>query len=317
MEMWSVVYFTIAGILWTACLPLLLLSYIKLKNGYFSYQLMFYLVQTAASIIMVLIHIRDAHTVMDHGRLSALFLVLDSLNVFLLIYTWTFMKSLRFFRTNPAMEVLTMAVCISPLAIHAAGLIWKGPDIIHTTRIISSFTVSGIYILTALGYILYSGRFNLLIIRNTNLLICWIVIAYQPILVAERSGLIPFFSQSGFSAVPLYSLTWIIICLAGNIRFELALRKGLAADPGIYDRICDTYGLSDRYRLVLYEVVKGAGNKEIAVSLDLSVKSVHNYIVEMYRRLGVNSRQELLELLNDPAWASRGLLSPMKENAGV
>lgn len=51
-------------------------------------------------------------------------------------------------------------------------------------------------------------------------------------------------------------------------------------------------GLSDQERRVLAEVSTGKTDKEIARALDLQPKTVRNYLVQVYRKLGVHTRTE-------------------------
>ena len=50
--------------------------------------------------------------------------------------------------------------------------------------------------------------------------------------------------------------------------------------------------LTDQERRVLAEVASGKSDKEIALALHLEGKTVRNYLVQVYRKLGVNSRTQ-------------------------
>jgi pSer/pThr/pTyr-binding forkhead associated (FHA) protein len=54
--------------------------------------------------------------------------------------------------------------------------------------------------------------------------------------------------------------------------------------------------LSEAQRRVLDQLLRGAAEKEVAVKLTLSQHTVHNHVKEIYKRLNVSSRAELLAL---------------------
>jgi len=57
-------------------------------------------------------------------------------------------------------------------------------------------------------------------------------------------------------------------------------------------------GLSDREVSIIPLISKGLGNKQIAFELDISTKTVGNHIYNIYKKLGISSRYELLAQLN-------------------
>jgi DNA-binding CsgD family transcriptional regulator len=56
-------------------------------------------------------------------------------------------------------------------------------------------------------------------------------------------------------------------------------------------------GLSEREAEIVPFVVAGLGNKQIAERLSISAKTVSNHLYNIYQKLGINSRYELLALL--------------------
>lgn len=59
-----------------------------------------------------------------------------------------------------------------------------------------------------------------------------------------------------------------------------------------------TYGLTDRERDVLELLARGYTQKSIADELGLALNSVRTYAKTLYLKLGVHSRQEVIELMN-------------------
>ena len=56
-------------------------------------------------------------------------------------------------------------------------------------------------------------------------------------------------------------------------------------------------GLSEREITIIPLISEGLGNKQIALELHISTKTVGNHIYNIYRKLGISSRYELLALL--------------------
>ena len=65
-------------------------------------------------------------------------------------------------------------------------------------------------------------------------------------------------------------------------------------------------GLTFREREIAHVLVKGATNKEIAIELSLSEKTVKGHMTALFRKLGVGNRLRLALLLNQFVGSSRG-----------
>ena len=64
--------------------------------------------------------------------------------------------------------------------------------------------------------------------------------------------------------------------------------------------------LSAREQEIAEFAAAGLTSKEIAESLDLSVRTVHNHLQKIYRKLGINTRRELREILHPRAAVPAG-----------
>lgn len=62
--------------------------------------------------------------------------------------------------------------------------------------------------------------------------------------------------------------------------------------------LAESAGLSDREVSIIPLISKGLGNKQIALELHISTKTVGNHIYNIYKKLRISSRYELLALLN-------------------
>jgi len=68
-------------------------------------------------------------------------------------------------------------------------------------------------------------------------------------------------------------------------------------DPALLDTFCARYELSRREREIAELIVKGRSNKEIEDELFISIHTVKNHIYRLYRKIGVNSRGQLMSRL--------------------
>ena len=75
------------------------------------------------------------------------------------------------------------------------------------------------------------------------------------------------------------------------LALRMALSHGLLEGQG---------RLSPRERETLLLLLKGGSEKEIAEALGLSPKTIHQYVVSLYRKFNVRSRPELMALWLEP-----------------
>ena len=84
--------------------------------------------------------------------------------------------------------------------------------------------------------------------------------------------------------------------LLDQLRHPALTHREVIQDSAI-DRFVKSHGLSARERDILTYLLNGKSDKEIASELDLSVKTVANHNRRLYRKVGVNSRFELVSKL--------------------
>ncbi len=73
--------------------------------------------------------------------------------------------------------------------------------------------------------------------------------------------------------------------------------SSLDADSSHLEKFAETYGLTAREAEVLYQVIEGKSETEIAESLFVGKGTVHSHIVHIYKKADVHNRSELLDLL--------------------
>jgi DNA-binding CsgD family transcriptional regulator len=71
----------------------------------------------------------------------------------------------------------------------------------------------------------------------------------------------------------------------------------VTGDKQILDLIYDKYNISKRERDILKLILEGKTNKEIEETLFISYHTVKNHVYNMYQKLGVKSRYELMHMI--------------------
>jgi DNA-binding CsgD family transcriptional regulator len=75
------------------------------------------------------------------------------------------------------------------------------------------------------------------------------------------------------------------------------LSSGLAEDGKGLETFLSTYNISFREREIIDLLLKGKSNKEIEDKLFISINTVRNHIYNIYRKLGVRNRVELVNFI--------------------
>ena len=81
---------------------------------------------------------------------------------------------------------------------------------------------------------------------------------------------------------------WLCTYEPGVIPFRL--------EQNVLDRIVRRYAISEREKSILVRMVEGRSNHEIKDELFISIHTVKNHIHNLYRKLGINNRSQLLHL---------------------
>ncbi|MCP4153572.1 MAG: hypothetical protein GY757_37940 [bacterium] len=112
---------------------------------------------------------------------------------------------------------------------------------------------------------------------------------------------------------PFWQTTWFkILCvlLLGALVYawhrkgmeNLAIKLKTEAE---LERIFSKYNISKREQEIFYLILKGKSNKNIEDELFISIKTVKNHIYNIYKKLGVQSRIELINLVYESAKTSK------------
>ncbi len=79
-------------------------------------------------------------------------------------------------------------------------------------------------------------------------------------------------------------------------QFEI-LSSGIAQDGEGLETFFSTYNISSREREIIDLLLKGKSNKEIEDKLFISINTVRNHIYNIYRKLGIRNRVELVNFI--------------------
>jgi ligand-binding sensor domain-containing protein/DNA-binding CsgD family transcriptional regulator len=101
---------------------------------------------------------------------------------------------------------------------------------------------------------------------------------------------------------PFWKTWWFQIIaaafLASGLLLAFRVRARIKAAPGVLggslDEVIGAYGLTGREEEILQLVLRGARNKDIERELFISASTVRNHISNIYQKLGVRSRLELI-----------------------
>lgn len=121
--------------------------------------------------------------------------------------------------------------------------------------------------------------------------ILYISLAGMP-LIKNPGWFVPVAVYTGLIMINLISLFWIHV-VQKNFT-SLALHENLSA---ILERLGKESGISKREYEVLRLILDGKSNKEIEAEPFISEHTVKNHIYNLYQKLGINSRYQLIKLL--------------------
>ncbi|MBQ3728557.1 MAG: response regulator transcription factor [Spirochaetales bacterium] len=102
---------------------------------------------------------------------------------------------------------------------------------------------------------------------------------------------------------PIYVLAFSIIIIVYNyIRFGLDKEKADSKPELNYESLSH-YKISEREFTVVQLICEGYTNKEIAQELSISVNTVNNHVANIFSKMGVRSRIDLLKALKEGPWS--------------
>jgi len=98
---------------------------------------------------------------------------------------------------------------------------------------------------------------------------------------------------------PLYYFILAVMIIIYSSRYFIVitqLEKSVHTTDEFLNGISLKYSLTEREKEIIPLIVEGMGNKQIAGELCISTKTVNNHIYNLYKKLEINSRFELLAM---------------------
>ena len=112
-----------------------------------------------------------------------------------------------------------------------------------------------------------------------------------------------FFRDVADFSYPVYVLAFsIIIMVYDYIRFGLDRQKQ-ENKPELSFESLSRYKISEREFTVVQLICEGLTNKEIASQLNISVNTVNNHVANIFSKMEVRSRIDLLKALKEGPWS--------------
>lgn len=112
-----------------------------------------------------------------------------------------------------------------------------------------------------------------------------------------------FFKSVADFSYPVYVLAFSIIIVVYNyIRFGLDRQKQ-ENKPELSFESLSRYKISEREFTVVQLICEGLTNKEIAQELNISVNTVNNHVANIFSKMEVRSRIDLLKALKEGPWS--------------
>lgn len=112
-----------------------------------------------------------------------------------------------------------------------------------------------------------------------------------------------FFRSVADFSYPVYVLAFSIIIMVYNyIRFGLD-KQEQENKPELSFESLSRYKISEREFTVVQLICEGLTNKEIAQELNISVNTVNNHVANIFSKMDVRSRIDLLKALKEGPWS--------------
>ena len=108
----------------------------------------------------------------------------------------------------------------------------------------------------------------------------------------------PFWRTTWFAVL---ALLFVASGIATVVRMWMKLKSAFMVAGDRADSLIGSYGLTAREQEILRLILQGANNKDIERKLFISASTVRNHIYNIYQKLGVRNRLELINLIGKDA----------------
>lgn len=144
---------------------------------------------------------------------------------------------------------------------------------------------------------------NLLKIDDSHSRNICLVVNIVSIVLMPTSVAILFFPFMKDFAYPIYIIAFsVIMMIYFFIRFSVdaqSINKTVDFTP---DNLAD-YRITEREVEVIKQICMGKSNKEIASQMSISVNTVNNHVANIFEKMNISSRMELMRIMKTGPWA--------------
>lgn len=185
------------------------------------------------------------------------------------------------------------------------GIIYFVAGLVGTIIKYREFTniIQTVFFLMVFVYSIVMMWRNLLTIDDIYSRNICLVINIVSMILIPTSIVILFFPAFKGIAYPIYVLAFSIIMLIYFFtRFKVDSRNQ-ADSLELTSEGLEKYHITDRELEVIKLVCQGKSNKEIALAMTISVNTVNNHIANIFEKMDISSRMDLMRIMKTGPWA--------------
>lgn len=197
-----------------------------------------------------------------------------------------------------AKNLVFFPLAIVYLGIGIASLIVRSSTFDFWARLLQTLVVLGMYVYCIVVLWVNLKNIDDKPVRNICLSINIVSLSLIPL-----SILSVFFHVVSDFSYPVYILAFSIITLVYHfVRFGLDKQEEQNR-PSLDFESLQRYKISEREFSVVKLICEGMTNKEIAQELSISVNTVNNHVANIFSKMEVRSRIDLLKVLKEGPWS--------------
>lgn len=171
------------------------------------------------------------------------------------------------------------------------------PEFLGRTELFSFLSLAIIVYCIVIA-LLYYRKLEDRIMQKIGLCIGLVSIFFIPAFVIDY--LFFQFSMKYTLFTPLFYITWNLFAFYFTIRYYLMRpRNEFSDNPMPTEEFYEAYKISSREREIIPLLLKGLSNRDIADKAFISLSTVKTHIYNIYRKVGVKSRFQLLAKVRD------------------
>jgi DNA-binding CsgD family transcriptional regulator len=279
--------------------PLLLITYVKVKQDYLFYYLLFYSALIAELFAAVIIRYFELNAFEIYFSLRMVFgfsrrLVHYSVMASLIVFIHNFFKVSYKKQGNTAAVIMGIILLFADTFTPQSMVINK--EIITTSYFpVHDFIFYGSIIYCIITGILYYGK-------NENekgkVLVKYLIITgiiFLPFLILDELGI--FFFGINYNPYCYIALSLITInyCIKYHLfEFYIVRKEAGELNTELTDVYLEKHGISRREKDIILEILKGHSNKKIGEILFISVSTVKKHIYSIFKKLNISNRYQLM-----------------------